>query len=134
MDQILSHIDHIAIVVSSISQVRAFYEDALGLKIARYETISNRGIRTAFIPIGPTMIELIEPLGPTSEVSKFLEKKGPGLHHIAFKVQDIKEVQTHLKKCCVELTYENAQAGAHESLVNFIHPKSSGGVLMEIVE
>jgi methylmalonyl-CoA epimerase len=134
MGHTLSHIDHIAIVVTSINEVRAFYEDALGLKIANFETISKRGIRTAFIPIGQTMIELIEPLHEQSEVSKFLEKKGPGLHHIAFKTANIKKTEAHLRTCQIRLTYENAQPGAHDSLVNFIHPQSSGGVLLEIVE
>lgn len=134
MAQALSHIDHIAIVVSSINEVRAFYEDALGLKIVNFETISKRGIRTAFIPIGQSMLELIEPLHDQSEVSKFLAKKGPGLHHIAFKTSNIKETEAHLRRCQIKLTYENAQSGAHDSLVNFIHPQSSGGVLLEIVE
>lgn len=130
----ISHIDHIAIAVSSISQVRAFYEDALGLKISYVEDLPKRGIKTAFIEIGPTKIELIEPLHESSEISKFLKNRGPGLHHIAFKTDDITAMQTQIESCGAKLTYAQAQPGSHNTLVNFIHPKSSGGVLVELVK
>lgn len=130
----ISHIDHIAIVVHSINQVRPFYEDALGLKISHIEEMPERGIRTAFIIIGQSKLELIEPLHEQSEVSKFLEKRGAGLHHVALKSIDIEETAEQLRKNHAELTYSNAKPGAHDTLVNFIHPKSSGGVLLEIVE
>lgn len=129
----ISHIDHIAIVVRSINEVSSFYEDALGMKIERIEDLPERGIRTAFIPVGLTYIELIEPLHDQSEVSKFLQKRGPGLHHIAFKTNDIEGLEIEIKEAKAELTYEKVKPGAHNTLVNFIHPKSSGGVLMEIV-
>lgn len=129
----ISHIHHIAIVVHSINEVRSFYEDALQLKISYTEEMPKRGIRTAFINIGETTIELIEPMGEQSEVRNFLDKRGPGLHHIAFKTDDIEGTEQRLREHDVALTYEQAQPGAHDTLVNFIHPKSSGGTLFEIV-
>jgi len=130
----ISHIDHIAIVVNSINEVRPFYEDALGLKVAAIEELPERGIRTAFIRVGQSMIELIEPINPASQVSTFLDKRGPGLHHIAFKTSNINDAQDQLLSHQAKLVYQQAEKGAHNTLVNFIHPKSSGGVLMEIVE
>lgn len=129
----ISHIDHIAVIVRSINEVRSFYEDALGLKIERIEELPERGIKTAFIPVGPTYIELIEPMNDQSEVSNFLEKRGPGLHHIAFKTNDLEGLETQITKAEASLIYEKPQTGAHKTLINFIHPKSSGGVLMEIL-
>lgn len=130
----ISKIDHIAIVVKSISEVRAFYEDALGLKIDHIEEMPERGIKTAFIALGEVKIELIEPTKENSEVAKFIEKRGPGLHHVAFKTADVRGLEKNLRQSQVVLTHEGPRPGAHETLVNFIHPKSSGGVLLEIVE
>ncbi len=127
-------IDHIAIVVKSISEIRSFYEDALGLPIEHIEELPERGIKTAFISVGEVKIELIEPLHENSEVSKFIEKKGPGIHHVAFKTSNIVGLEKHLRDHKVALTTEGPRPGAHNTLVNFIHPKSSGGVLYEIVE
>lgn len=129
----ISNIDHIAIVVNSLSEVLPFYEDALGLKVTSTEEMPERGIRTAFIHVGQTMIELIEPLNSESEVSKFLEKRGPGIHHVAFKTNDLAQTEDQLRKHGKRLVYDQARPGAHNTLVNFIHPKSSGGALLEIV-
>jgi methylmalonyl-CoA/ethylmalonyl-CoA epimerase len=130
----ISHIDHIAIVVNSIEEVRPFYEDALGLRISHSEEMPRRGIKTAFITIGQTKIELIESLNDESEISNFIKKRGPGLHHIAFKTSDISLMAKKLGDKKVVLTYDQPQSGAHNTLVNFIHPKSTGGTLLEIVE
>lgn len=130
----ISHIDHIAIVVQSISQVRPFYEDALGLKIESIEEMPERGIRTAFIAIGETRIELIEPMNEASEVAKFIEKRGGGLHHIALKTSDIEASEERLRKHNAVLITDGPRPGAHNTLVNFVHPKSTGGALVEIVE
>lgn len=130
----ISHIDHIAIVVFSIEQVRSFYEKALGLSIEHMEDIPARGIRVAFIPVGQTRIELIEPLHENSEVSKFLQTRGAGLHHIALKTSDIQITEDNLQQHETKLIYEKARPGAHNTKVNFVHPSSSGGVLVELVE
>jgi methylmalonyl-CoA/ethylmalonyl-CoA epimerase len=130
----ISHIDHVAIVVKSINEARAFYEDALGLKISHIEEMPRRGIKTAFLSIGEVKIELIEPINEQSEVANFLAKRGPGLHHIAFKTSDIKAMETKLSRNNARLTYDSAQPGAHGTRVNFIHPQSTGGTLLELVE
>ena len=131
---VISHIDHVAIVVKSIDEVKAFYEKALGLKISHIEEMPRRGIKTAFITVGETKIELIEPMNENSEVANFLAKRGPGLHHIAFRTKGIEEMEEKLTAHNVRLTYDCAQAGAHGTRVNFIHPISTGGTLLEIVE
>lgn len=131
---IISHIDHIAIVVERIDDVKAFYENALGLSISHVEEMPKRGIKTAFITVGQTKIELIEPLHENSEVASFLAKRGPGLHHIAFKTPNIEALENKVAEGGGRLTYQSAQSGAHNTRVNFIHPKSSGGTLIEIVE
>jgi methylmalonyl-CoA/ethylmalonyl-CoA epimerase len=131
---ITTHIDHIAIAVLSISQVKSFYEDALGLKLSHMEEMPERGIKTAFFIIGETKIELIEPLHDNSEISKFLKTRGPGIHHVAFKTDDMNSSEKKLREHNVALTYDKPQKGAHQTLVNFIHPRSSGGVLMELVQ
>ncbi len=129
----LSHIDHIAIAVHSIDEVRDFYEKALGLAISSIEEMPERGIRTAFISIGQSMIELIEPMNEDSEISTFLAKRGPGLHHVALRSADIKKSSEQIKNHGAKLIYEQDRPGAHKTRVNFIHPKSSGGVLVELV-
>lgn len=123
----ITHIDHIAIAVNSIEEVREFYEKTLGLSFSHQEVIPSRGLKTAFITIGNTKLELLEPLHEKSEISSFLQKRGPGVHHVAFNTSNISHIKTGL-------IYEQPQVGAHNTLVNFIHPKSSGGVLMELVQ
>lgn len=130
----ISHIDHIAIAVKSIAEVRSFYELSLGLPITEIEEMPERGIRVAFIRLGATTIELIEPLHARSEISSFLEKKGPGLHHVAFSTKDISAQEALLKKNGLKLIYDQPKPGAHHTRVNFIHPKESQGVLLELVE
>lgn len=130
----ISHIDHIAIAVKSIEEVRSFYELSLGLAITQVEEMPERGIRVAFIRLGLTTIELIEPLHANSEISSFLEKKGPGLHHVAFSSKDIGAQEVILRKNGVKLIYDHPKAGAHNTMVNFIHPKESQGALIELVQ
>lgn len=130
----ISHIDHIAIAVHRISDVKDVYEKGLGLSISSIEEMPERGIRTAFIKIGQSTIELIEPMHEASEISVFLEKKGPGLHHIALHTNDIKKASAQVGAQELKLIYDSPKKGAHNTKVNFIHPKSSGGVLVELVE
>jgi methylmalonyl-CoA/ethylmalonyl-CoA epimerase len=126
-------IHHVAIVVNSIEDARHFYEVCLGLKISQIEELPARGIRVAFIPLGESRLELIEPMHENSEVSKFLLTRGPGLHHVALKTNDMKASESRLRDYGCNLLYEEAKSGAHDSLVNFIHPKSTGGFLLELV-
>lgn len=129
----ISHIDHIAIAVHSIEEASEFYTKALGLSITKIEELPERGIRTAFIPIGQSMIELIEPIHDHSEISKFIAKKGPGIHHMALRTNNMKESMSQLKNQGARLTYDQVQPGAHGSKINFVHPASSGGILLELV-
>lgn len=130
----ITHIDHLAIAVHRIDAVKEFFEKALGLSITQVEELPERGIRTAFIPLGQSMIELIEPMGENSEIAGFLEKRGPGLHHIALATPDIAISESHARAAGARLIYDEARPGAHATKVNFIHPQSSGGVLLELVE
>lgn len=130
----ISHIDHIAIAVKSINEVRDFYELALGLPLSQIEEMPERGIRVAFIRLGQSTIELIEPMHNQSEISSYLQKKGPGIHHLALNTKDINAIEGSLKQNGVRLTYYEAKKGAHGTKVNFIHPTSSGGPLIELVQ
>ena len=127
-----SQIDHIAIATPSIKDSLEFYENALGLKADHIEELPDRGIRVAMLPIGEATIELIEPLHDQSEVSSFLAKRGGGIHHIALRTPDVDENVHQLKEKGVRLTAEEAAPGAHDCRVAFIHPKASGGVLLEL--
>lgn len=131
---LISHIDHIAITVHRINDVKDFYEEALGLAISHIEEMPERGIRTAFITVGQTMIELIEPMHEQSEISASLATRGPGLHHVAFRTENIEKASENAKNQGVRLIYDTPRPGAHNTSVNFIHPKSTGGVLVELVE
>lgn len=129
----ISHLDHIAIAVHSINEAKAFYEQTLGLEISHIEEMPSRGIKTAFLQIGQTKIELIEPLHDSSEISSFLAKRGPGIHHLAFFCQDLNKACEKAKAQGAKLIYESPQEGAHKTQVNFVHPKSSFGALVELV-
>lgn len=128
-----NHLDHIAIAVREISRARKVYED-LGFTFdPTLERVEDQGVMTAFARIeGRANIELLEPLHKDSSVAKFIEKKGEGIHHLCFKVSDVEKTSTELKAKGYVLIYEKAQMGAHHCIVNFIHPKSTGGVLIEI--
>lgn len=130
----LKKIDHIAIVTKSLSQSLDFFEKKLGIICEKIEDLPDRGIRVAFLPIGDTRFELIEAISPESEVSKFLEKRGPGLHHIAFESEEIERDVNELRACGVQFTSEKISKGAHGADVIFIHPKSSDGVLVELTK
>ena len=127
-----SQIDHIAIATPNLSQALEFYEKSLGLKVNHIEELPDRGIRVAMLPIGEATIELIEPLHDKSEVSGFLAKRGGGIHHIALRTDDVDRDVEALKNKGVRLTSETATPGAHDCRVAFIHPKASGGVLLEL--
>lgn len=129
----LKKIDHIAIVTKSLSQSLDFFEKNLGIVCEKIEDLPSRGIRVAFLPIGDTRIELIEPTSNESEVSGFLSKRGPGLHHIAFETSDIENDFTQLSQAGIQFAAPVSK-GAHGADVAFIHPKSSEGVLIELTK
>ncbi len=127
-------IDHIGIATRQLEEATAVWRDALGLEVDSTEKIVEQGVRIAMLPIGETHIELLEPLEQDSPVGKFLEKRGPGLHHIAVRVNDIRGTLAQLKKTGARLIDETPRVGAGGCLVAFIHPSSVNGVLLELVQ
>ena len=128
---------HIAIAVRNISDSEKLYETLLGLKVVHREEVTDQGVNTSMLlPESGygTAIELLEPLNDDSPISKFLDKRGEGIHHICFKVDNIDNELKKLKKIGVKLIDEEARIGAYNSKVAFIHPKSANGVLVELAE
>lgn len=124
-------LDHIGIAVESIVESRRFYE-ALGLEVEGEEEVSGQGVRVAFLPVGEGRLELLEPTSRDSPIARHLERRGPGLHHICLEVSDIHRSMADLRKRGFELLSEEPQRGAHGCLVVFVHPRSTGGVLLEL--
>lgn len=125
-------IDHIGIAVSSLSDSLAFFRDALGLEVEAPEEISSQRVRAHFIRAGDATLEILESTADDSPIAKFVATRGPGLHHIALRVDDIVAALAELKGRGVRLIDERPRAGAHGSLVAFIHPSSAHGVLVEL--
>lgn len=130
----LTHIEHIGIAVSNLEEAITFYENALGLTCYRIETVEDQKVKTAFFQVGQTKIELLESTSPDGPVGKFVEKKGPGLHHIAFAVKNIEQQLAEVSAKGVKLIDEKPRKGAEELDIAFLHPKSSQGVLVELCE
>lgn len=130
----IKKIDHIGIAVKSIEEASKFYEDVLGQKVVGIETLSSENLKTAFVKIGDVEIELLEATSPDSPVAKFIEKKGEGIHHIAFKVDDIEASLEKLKSKGIRLIDEIPKLGAEGSKIAFVHPKSTNGVLLELCQ
>ena len=128
------NIDHIGIATRELNAAMAVWGDALGLSLNFTEEVTEQGVRVAMLPIGETHIELLEPLSPDSPVGKFLEKRGPGIHHIAIGVTDIRVKLAELKDKGVRLIDETPRLGTGGCLVAFIHPSSANGVLLELVQ
>lgn len=126
-------LDHIGIAVRNIEERIGFYR-ALGLAVAGAEEVASQKVRVAFIPLEGTRLELLEPTAADSPIAKFVEKKGEGLHHLCFEVADIEAVMAGLAREGFTLLSDRPQAGAHGSRVCFVHPRSSGGVLIELSE
>ena len=127
-------IDHIGIATNDIEQMASIYRDALGLKVVETEEVASQKVRVAMLPVGESRIELLEATAADSPISKFLAKRGPGIHHVAFKVDDIRAALVDLKSKGARLIDEEPRTGAGGCLVAFIHPSSTGGVLIELVE
>ena len=127
-------IDHIGIAVKDLNEGIAKYEGILGLKCTGTEEIAEQKVKVAMIPVGNVNLELLESTSPDGPVARFLERKGEGFHHIAYKVRDIRGEIERLKERGVRLIDQEPRIGAHGALIAFLHPKSTGGVLMELVE
>jgi methylmalonyl-CoA/ethylmalonyl-CoA epimerase len=125
-------IDHIGIAVNDLRAALAFYRDALGLEVEPPEEVASQRVRAHLIPVGHGAIELLEATAADSPIAKFVEKRGPGIHHITLGVEDILAALSQLKQRGVRLIDEAPRPGAHGSLVAFIHPSSAHGVLVEL--
>lgn len=130
----IEKVDHIGIAVKDIDQSLKFYCDALGLSCTRIETVEGQKVKIAFIPAGDTTIELVQAIDPESAIAKFIEKKGEGIQHIAFRVGNIEKAIQALKERGVELIDAIPRKGAHGSKIVFLHPKSTFGALIELCE
>jgi methylmalonyl-CoA/ethylmalonyl-CoA epimerase len=126
-------IDHLGIAVDSIEEALAVYR-ALGISETRREDVESQGVRTAFLPVGESSIELLEPLTPDSPVGRFLGKRGPGIHHVCFGVEDIEAALTELAAKGFRLIHRQPVDGASGKRVAFLHPEAGGGVLIELAE
>ena len=125
-------LDHVGIAVQDIDKALAFYQDALGLEVAAPEEVSSQSVRAHFIPVGPASIELLEGTGSDSAIAKYIAKRGPGIHHITLRVDDIRAALARLKARGVRLVDEEPRQGAEGALVAFIHPSAAHGVLVEL--
>ena len=125
------HIDHIGIAVKSIEESRKFYEEVLELECYKIEEVPDQKVRTAFFKVGEVKIELLEPTDPESPIAKFLEKKGPGIHNIGYFVHNVNEALMVSEARGVQLIDERFRKGADGMDIGFLHPKSTGGVLVE---
>ena len=127
-------INHLGIATKGIEEALKFWENALGLENVHTETVEDQKVRVAMLPIGESRIELLEPTSDDSPISKFLEKRGGGIHHIAVEVEDIEAALAKLKAEGMRLIDEKPRIGAENCLVAFVHPASANGVLLELVQ
>ena len=127
-------IDHIGIAVKSLTEAVKVYQDAIGLSVSGYDEVDDQGVRVAMLSIGESRIELLEPTRADSPIEKFMSKRGEGIHHIAVRVDNIEEALERLKAAGARLIDSAPRRGAHDTRVAFIHPSSTHGVLLELVE
>ena len=132
----VTHIDHVGIAVADLDAAIAFYEKAYGMRCAHVEVNEEQGVREAMMEVGDSgsYVQLLSPLNPDTPIGRFLEKNGPGIQQMAYRVDDLDEVSAHLRAEGLRLLYDEPRTGTAGSRVNFVHPKSAGGVLVELVE
>lgn len=126
-----THIEHIGIAVTSLEESIPYYEKVLGLKCYAIEEVKEQKVKTAFFKVGETKIELLESTDPNGPIGKFVEKKGPGVHHVAFAMDDVNKALTEAEENGVRLIDKTSRGGAEGLEIGFLHPKSTGGVLTE---
>jgi len=130
----ITHIEHIGIAVKSIEEQLPYYEGVLGLKCYNVETVEDQKVKTAFFMVGLTKIELLEPTSEESTIAKFIEKRGEGVHHIAYATKNVNEALKEVEAKGVRLIDREARGGAEGLSIAFLHPKSTGSVLTELCE
>lgn len=126
-------VDHIGIAVRSLTEGRSVYE-AIGIELGGIEEVPAQGVRVAFLPVGESRVELLEPTDDASPIARHLERRGPGLHHLCFRVADIRAAMERLAADGYTLLSDEPERGAEGCLVCFVHPKSAGGVLIELAQ
>jgi methylmalonyl-CoA/ethylmalonyl-CoA epimerase len=129
-------IDHVGVAVPDLDEAIAFYADAFGMRVTHQETNEDQGVREAMVAVGDTdqCIQLLAPIDETSTIAKFLDRSGPGLQQLAYRVTDVDRVCAVLRERGLRLLYDEPRRGTAGSRINFVHPKDAGGVLVEIVE
>jgi methylmalonyl-CoA/ethylmalonyl-CoA epimerase len=127
-------IDHVGVAVSDLDRATALYEGIFGMPIVHRETVESQGVEALLLDVGDGHVELLRPLGPETVVGRFIEARGEGLHHVAYRVGDIDSTLATLKEAGVELIDETPRVGIRGSRVAFLHPRATGGVLTELVE
>jgi methylmalonyl-CoA/ethylmalonyl-CoA epimerase len=125
-------LDHIGIAVRGLDEALSFYRDALGLDVSPAHDVPSEHVRAVFVPVGESALELLESTSPASAIARFVDRRGPGLHHITLRVEDLDAALAELRSRGVSLIDETPRAGAHGSRVAFIHPSAAGGVLVEL--
>lgn len=135
-DHLFTAIDHVGIAVPDLDVAIAFYRDSYGMQVLHEETNEEQGVREAMVGVGDTgsCLQLLAPLNDQSTIAKFLDRSGPGLQQLAFRVSDVEQVAAILRERGLRLLYDDPKRGTSNSRVNFIHPKDAGGVLVELVE
>jgi len=131
---VLKRVDHVGIAVSDLEAAIALYEGTLGMPLVHRETIGDQGVEAVLLDVGESHVELLAPLGPETTVGRFVAKRGDGLHHVAYAVDDIEEALAGLVEAGIELIDATPRRGIRDSRVAFLRPRSTGGVLTEIVE
>lgn len=136
MDGLFTHIDHVGIAVNNLDEAIAFYEEKYGMKMAHRETNEEQGVEEAMMAVGDSgsMIQLLAPLSPDSTIGKFIARNGVGMQQMAYRVEDVTAVSQTLRDRGLRMLYDEPKTGTAGSLINFIHPKDAGGVLVELVE
>jgi methylmalonyl-CoA/ethylmalonyl-CoA epimerase len=127
-------IDHVGVAVSDLERATALYEDTFGMPVVHRETVESQGVEAVLLDVGEGHVELLRPLGPDTVVARFIDKRGEGLHHVAYRVEDIDATLARLKGAGVELIDSEARLGIRGSRVAFLHPRATEGVLTELVE
>jgi methylmalonyl-CoA/ethylmalonyl-CoA epimerase len=131
---VFTRVDHIGVAVEDIDAALVLYERDYAMTLVHREVVAQQGVEAVLLDVGENHVELLAPLGPDTPVGRFLAKRGPGMHHVAYQVTDIEAALASLRDAGVRLIDERPRAGIRDSRVAFLHPKSSGGVLTEIVQ
>lgn len=134
LERVVAGLHHVAIVVKSIAEARLTYVDRLGMRAGEVEHVADQRVNVLVVWAGEQRIELVEPAGEDSPVTKFLASRGGGLHHLAYRVDDLERALAQIKAAGLRLIDESPRPGAHGTRIAFLHPKATGGVLTELVE